>query len=171
MYKEGMPVTSFVSSGNVLSLEKLIEKEGLELFGGGLKDKSWQAQKAYSETYYNSIRNRTEPTDIGKIADNTGFSTGDIQAIRNHIFINEHDLGDGETGRFASDWQIAQAWQRMEQGWKENEMVKYRDVDLLLLKHELEELTQMLKYGHNTVKAHEIAESKYSWDIRVKEIK
>jgi hypothetical protein len=100
----------------MLNLNQLIAKENLELFGAGLKDKSWQAQRAYSDTYYESIRNRKNPTDIEKIAGNTGFSQRDIESIRNHVFIKEHDLGSGEYGRFGSDWQIAQAWQRMEQG-------------------------------------------------------
>jgi len=52
-----------------------------------------------------------------------------------------------------------------------NGMAKYHDVDLLLLKHELEELTLMAKYGHNTMKAHEVTEGKYPWDIKVEEIK
>jgi len=170
LYKEGMPITSFVADGSVLSLKKMIEKEGLELFGGGLKDKSWQVQKAYSDTYYNSIRNRSEPTDIDKIAKNTDFSVNDIQAIRDHVFIDEHDLGDGKIGRFASDWQIAQAWQRMEQGWEGNGMKKYRDCDILLLKHELEELTIMAKYGYNAWEAHGLATKKYQWSKAIKEL-
>jgi hypothetical protein len=171
LYKEGMPITSFVSNGEKLNLHQLVEKEGLELFGAGLKDKSFHAQKAYSDTYYDAIRNRTDPTDIEKISNYTGFSYNDVRSIRNHLFIDEHDLGDGEFGRFSSNWQIAQSWQRMEQGWKGNDMDRYHDVDILLLRHELEELTQMVKYGYDTMKAHEVAESKYLWDIKSKDIK
>jgi hypothetical protein len=58
----------------------------------------------------------------------------------------------------------------MEQGWSGNDMTKYKDYDLLLLKHELEELTQILKYGYNTIDAHEKAESKYPWDVKIKEL-
>ena len=169
-YKDGMNIGAFVSNGSVLNLEQLVAKEGLELFGAGLKDKSWQAQKAYSDTYYNSIRNRKNPTDIKTISVNTGFSQKNIQAIRNHIFIDEHDLGTGRIGRFISDWQIAQAWQRMEQGWSGNRMDRYREYDILLLRHELEELTIISKFGYNTIKAHELAEEKYPWDIRIREV-
>jgi hypothetical protein len=148
-----------------------MEKEGLEFFGGGLRTGSWQARNAYANTYYESMRNRNNPTDIGKIAGNTGFLEDDIHSIRDHVFIQRHDMGEGVVERFGSDWQIAQAWQRMEQGWKGNEQDKYRDVDVLLLRHELEELTIMAKYGYNATEAHVRAEEKYPWDITIDRIK
>jgi hypothetical protein len=36
-YKDGLPITAFVAGGNKLTIRQLMEKEGLELFGGGLK--------------------------------------------------------------------------------------------------------------------------------------
>jgi hypothetical protein len=170
LYKQGMAVTSFVSDGKALNLRQLVEKEGFELFGAGLKDKSWQFKNAYANTYYDSIRNRKNPTDIDKIAANSGLSQKDIRSIRDHLFIKEHDLGEGDYGRFSSNWQIAQAWQRMEQGWAGNEMEQYKAADILLLNHEREELTQMSKHGYNALQAHEIAESKYPWDIAIDKI-
>jgi hypothetical protein len=170
-YKNGMPISSFVSYGSALNLRQLMEKEGLEFFGGGLKTGSWQARNAYADTYYESIRNRKNPTDIEKIAKSTGFSEDNIRSIREHVFVKEHDLGEGVTGRFGTDWQIAQAWQRMEQGWKENGQDRYKDVDILLLRHELEELTVMVKYGYNAIEAHLRAEEKYPWDITIDRIK
>jgi hypothetical protein len=170
-YKNGMPVSSFVSDGRTLSLRQLMEKEGLEFFGAGLKTGSWQARNAYADTYYEAIRNRKNPADIGKIAGNTGFSEDAIRSIREHVFIKEHDLGEGVTGRFGTDWQIAQAWQRMEQGWQGNDQDKYKDADILLLRHELEELTIMAKYGYNALEAHVQAEEKYPWGITIDRIK
>ena len=35
-------------------------------------------------------------------------------------------------------------------------------------KNELEELTQIIKNGYNTIKPHEIANRKYPWDIKNK---
>ena len=171
LYKDGMPITSFVGSGETLSLQQLIEKEGLVLFGGGLIDRSWQAQNAYADTYYSAIRNRSDPTDIEKISRNTGFSRDEVEAIRHHLFIkNDHELYDGKKDYLATDWKIAQAWQRMEQGWQGNGMDRYRDVDKLLLRHELEELTLIAKYGYTVAQAHEIVEEKYPWDVKIKEI-
>jgi hypothetical protein len=57
-----------------------------------------------------------------------------------------------------------------EQGWKGNSQDRYKDTDILLLRHELEELTQMAKHGYNTIEAHEKAEAKYPWDIKIKEL-
>jgi hypothetical protein len=165
-----MPITSFVSGGNKLTLEQLMKKEGLEFFGAGLKTGSWQARNAYADTFYEAIKNRKDPTDIANIAGNTGFSEDNVRSIRDHIFIKEHDLGNGDYGRLASDWQMAQAWQRMEQGWKGNGQDIYRNTDMLLLQHELEELTIMAKYGYNTIEAHEKAEAKYPWDVKIKEL-
>jgi hypothetical protein len=170
-YKNGMPISSFVSDGRTLTLRQLMEKEGLEFFGAGLKTGSRQAQNAYADTYYESIRNRKNPTDIAKIAENTGFAENNIQSIREHIFIKEHDLGEGVIDRFSTDWQIAQSWQRMEQGWKGNSQDKYREADILLLRHELEELTLIAKYGYNASEAHIRAEEKYPWDIMIDRIK
>lgn len=167
LYKEGMPISFFVTDDKTLTLRQLIENEGLELFGGGLKEKSPQAKKAYSDTYYESIRNRTNPTDIEKISDYTGFSYNEVQSIRNHLFIDKHDLGDGDFDYFATDWRIAQAWQRMEQGWKGNSMKAYHDIDILLLKHEIEELTIMAKFGYNATEAHRIVDKKYPWNATI----
>lgn len=128
-------------------------------------------QDAYSDRYYEAIRNRKNPTDIGKRAEHTGFSEDTIRLIREHLFIKEHDLGEGVTGRFDTDWQIAKAWQRMEQGWKGTEQDKYRDVYILLLRHELEELTIMVKYGYNVSEAHDKANEKYYWAIEIDRIK
>ncbi|MDR1301449.1 MAG: hypothetical protein LBK43_03150 [Treponema sp.] len=97
------------------------------------------------------------------------FSKDTIRSIREHIFIQKHDLGEDVIDRFGTDWQIAQAWQRMEQGWKGHGQEKYHDVDLLLLRHELEELTVMAKYGYNASDAHDKAEEKYAWDIKMRE--
>jgi hypothetical protein len=168
-YKDGLPITAFVAGGNKLTIRQLMEKEGLEFFGGGLKTGSWQARNAYADTYYEAVRNRKDPTDIGNIAEHTGFSEEDVRQIREHVFIREHDLGEGVTGRFSTDWQIAQAWQRMEQGWKGNSQGAYRDTDLLLLRHELEELTVMAKNGYDYPTAHEKANEKYPWNKKVKE--
>jgi len=171
LYKSSMPITSFIGSGETLSLQQLIKKEGLELFGGGLIDKTWQAQKAYADTYYTAIRNRDDPTDIENISRNTSFSREEVESIRNHLFIkDDHVLYEDQRGRLATDWKIAQAWQRMEQGWNGNGMDRYRDVDKLLLRHELEELTLIAKHGYTVAQAHEIVEKEYPWDIKIKEI-
>jgi hypothetical protein len=133
--------------------------EGAET--GALRDKTDGEQQEYAFKYYDAIRNRKYPTDIQKIAKNTGFSEENISLIRNHIFIEKHDLGEGKIDRFFPYWRIAQAWSRLEQN-------KGTDHDILLLNHELDELTIMRERGYNYPKAHELADEKYPWDIEIK---
>lgn len=130
---------------------------------GGLKDRPEGDQDAHAEKYYRAIRNRKGATDIRKIAEHTGISEADIAAVRNHLFMAEHDLGEGARSRFAADYKIALAWQRMEEG------KGILASDLVLLRHELEELTLMAKYGYDYPKAHELANKKYSWGVLVKD--
>jgi hypothetical protein len=137
---------------------------------GALRDKTDIERMAYSDTYYESIRNRKSKSDILAIAKNTGFSNEEINAIREHIFIKEHNLGDGIVERFASDYEQAQAWQRMERGWNIHGDEKYKDVDILLLNHELEELTIMAKYEYDYPMAHTIAHEKYPWSMKIMEV-
>ncbi len=127
---------------------------------GGILDKSWIEQEKHAETYYKAIRNRKSQSDIQAIVKNTGFSIEDVTAIRNHVFIEEHDFEDGGRGRFDCDINIALAWQRLEQG-------NFTDLDILLLNHELEELTIMKSTGYYYEKAHELANKKYNWQKEV----
>ncbi|MDR0525385.1 MAG: hypothetical protein LBG90_05885, partial [Spirochaetaceae bacterium] len=131
---------------------------------GALRDKNNDEQTRFSEEYYNAIRNRKSKSDIDAIAKNTGFSTIQITNIRNHIFEEIHDLGDGRIERFDTDWRIAQAWQRLEQG-------KYNELDSMLLHHELYELTLMREKGYNYEEAHIEAHKKYPWGTLIKDEK
>jgi hypothetical protein len=137
---------------------------------GALRDKSSKEQDKFADEYYESIRNRKIATDIAVIAENSGFSQEDIMAIRNHMFIEKHDLGDGRFERFDSSWLQAQAWQRMERNWKTSGDERYRDVDVLMLHHELEELTIMKRRGVNYHIAHDETNEKYNWWLAIKEL-
>ena len=128
---------------------------------GGILDKSWKEQDRHAEVYYEAIRNRKSQSDIQAIAKNTGFSIEDITAIRNHVFIEEHGFADGRHERFGNDIDIALAWQRLEQG-------NFTDLDILLLNHELEELTIMKSTGYYYERAHWIASKKYPWEFTKK---
>jgi len=137
---------------------EIVVEDGLPGGGdsGGLRDKSTREQEKHAEMYYESIRNRKSKSDIQKIAKYTEFSEEQISAIRDHIFINEHDMGDGMKERFYPDYRMAQAWQRLEQGQGTQE-------DMLLLHHEFFELTIMRKHGYNYGRAHPMANEKYPW--------
>jgi hypothetical protein len=123
---------------------------------GALKDKSQVEQDKFSDEYYKAIRNRKIKSDIDTIVKNTSFTKEQITDIREHIFEKTHDLGDGRISKFDSDWRMAQAWQRLEQG-------KGTELDIMLLNHELEELTIMREKGYNYDDAHVEANEKYPW--------
>ena len=123
---------------------------------GGLRDKSDTEQQKHADMYYESIRNRKSKSDIRAIAKHTEFSEAQISAIRDHVFINEHDMGDGVTKRFAPEYLMALAWQRLEQG-------KGTEIDVLLLHHEHYELTIMQEHGYSYDVAHPMANEKYPW--------
>jgi len=112
--------------------------------------------RAHANRYYESIRHRTSDSDVKNIARNINFPEKVVQSIKNHIFLDEHDLGDGVTGRFSPDYNMAQAWWRLEQG-------THTELDIMLLKHELIELTQMRRHGYDYETAHEIAEKYHNW--------
>ena len=81
----------------------------------------------------------------------TGITETDIAAIRTHVFEEKHDLEAGHT-YFDPSAEIALAWQRLEQG-------NFTELDVLLLRHELEELTIMKDKGYD---------EKYPWEYKKK---
>nr|WP_285846123.1 T7SS effector LXG polymorphic toxin [Bacillus safensis] len=80
-----------------------------------------------AEEMYESFR-KTK-ADIKSISKNTGMPEHRIQRIKEHLFIKEHIKEHG-VGRFDSDYQIAQAWDRLQKG-------TYKKNDIDLLNHEL----------------------------------
>jgi len=119
---------------------------------------------AHATRYYEFIRNRTSDSDVKKIARNINFPEKVVRAIKNHIFLDGHDLGDGVTGRFSPSYDMAQAWWRLEQG-------QHTELDIMLLKHELVELTQMKRHGYAYGVAHEIANRYHNWKAEVDKLK
>ena len=104
------------------------------------------ARKMY-ETY------RRRNSDIPKIARVTGHTEDEIKIVKDHIFINEHDLDSGRK-RFDPDFQQAQSWIRLESGNPEAH-------DIILIEHELIEERLMreehLSYDDAHEKANEVA--------------
>ena len=92
-----------------------------------------KAAEEHAVKYYESVRHMT--TDIAKIAKATSINEDKINKIKNHIFIQEHDLLDGHK-RFAPSYDMAQSWQRLISG-------DIKEQDIVLLKHEYAELRYM----------------------------
>lgn len=168
LFKNGAPLKGFTVDGKTMSLSKWKQVEGNtekygtpNLAGGGIKKSDQTRRDAHANTFYEEIRNRKSATDVVKVSMNTGFSENEIKNIRNHIFTDIHDFDEGVKSRFAPDFEISQAWQRMEAG-------KAADSDLVLLRHELKELTLMRENGYTYEKAHEIAHKDFPWAELIK---
>ena len=124
---------------------------------GALNPNSDRALK-HAATYYESVRHMT--TDCARIAANTGFREQDIRVIKNHVFIEEHDLQSGR-GRFFPDYEMAQSWQRLIDGRNIQER------DIVLLNHEYIE-SIFMKDDLSAVEAHEKAQRIYNYAALLK---
>ncbi|MCF2941266.1 WXG100 family type VII secretion target, partial [Paenibacillus alkaliterrae] len=80
-----------------------------------------------ADAMYESFRKSN--VDVQDIAKNTGVSENRIQIIKDHLFFKEHIKEHG-VGRFEADYEIAQAWDRLQKG-------TYKQQDIDLLNHEL----------------------------------
>lgn len=127
---------------------------------GGILDKSQKEQDAYAKRAYEEIRKKNAKSDIAKVAKSSGLTTEEVEKVRNHLFFAEHKLTKG-LSRFDESPEIANAWEALEQG-------RPKPLDIMLIKHELEELTIMEKYGYDYDKAHLLANRKYPWEYKKK---
>ena len=125
---------------------------------GGILDKSPEEQDAYAKRAYEEIRKKDEKSDIQKVAKSSGLKKSEVRKVRNHLFFEKHKLSKGFV-RFDESAEIANAWEALEQG-------RPSELDIILIKHELEELTIMEKYGYDYYKAHLLANRKYPWEYK-----
>lgn len=105
--------------------------------------RSWELDDKWGADAYDSIRNADDRGDVAENVRNvprldgsTGFTHGEIQAVKNHVFFEEHPLV-GENGgtvmsRFDPSSDIAEAWLRLRSG-------NFKPQDVTLLEHELAE--------------------------------
>lgn len=127
---------------------------------GGILDKSQKEQDAYAKRAYEEIRKKNADSDIAKVAKSSGLTKEEVAKVRNHLFFAEHNLEKG-LSRFDESAEIANAWEALEQG-------RAKELDIMLIKHELEELTIMEQYGYPYEKAHLLANRKYPWEFKKK---
>ncbi len=121
-------------------------------YSGGKKTENWK--NIHAKQMYEQIRHRT--TDVKKISEYTPFTEKAVDEIKQHMFFRKHKFADGSVRRFDYDFEQAQAWDRLSQG-------KGSETDVVLLKHEFVELTQMRLYDYVYEDAHEIANNKHNW--------
>lgn len=85
-------------------------------------------------------------TDVKRIAKASGFSEDEIATIKQYIFFETHDLGDGINARFAPDYMMAESWRRLIDG-------KPEPHDITMLKHEQMERS-LIEEGLSQDEAH-----------------
>ena len=129
--------------------------------GGAIPRDDNERMDAHAEMFYEEIRKRK--SDVTAIAKNTGFSAEDIDKIKQHVFIDKHDLGTEELSRFTPDYDMAVSWQRLIDGRNIKEM------DIVLLNHELVE-ARLMSEGISYEKAHSDADAVYSYTKYVREL-
>lgn len=111
----------------------------------GALDPYSKAADEHAKRYYQLVRHMT--TDTQKISENTNIAKDKIDKIKEHIFVKEHDLWDGQKRRFDPSYHMSQSWQRLISG------KNIQEQDWILLKHEYCELRYMEK-GFTQDQAH-----------------
>ena len=120
----------------------------------GARNPYGKAADEHAKKYYEAVRKMT--TDVSRIARNTGYSNEQIQAVKNYLFVDKHDLGEKIHRQFDPDYMIAESWKRLIQG---SDIKKH---DLTLIEHEIKE-QKMIKAGVSQAEAHESVSEKFNY--------
>ena len=118
-----------------------------------------KAAEEHAIRYYEEIRKRA--SDVNKIAAATGYEKEEIQAVKNYIFMDKHDLRGEEKELFDPDYMMAESWRRLQEG-------KAEPHDLTLIKHELLEKS-LVEKGYTQKEAHKIASKMYNYGKEAEE--
>ena len=132
--------------------KKMDEKFSSEI-SGALNPNSREAQK-HADVYYESVRKMT--TDIDNISKNTGYTNEYISKVKEHLFMQKHDLGGENLEYFYADYEIGQSWQRLIDG------KNIQTHDYILLQHEYAEQNYMSK-GYSQQQAHDMANKEFNY--------
>lgn len=125
---------------------------------GALNPDSPRAQD-HADKYYESVRHMK--TDVKRISENVDFSEYDIAQIKNHIFMQKHDLGNSEPEYFYPCYEMAESWQRLIDG---RNIQKH---DITMLNHEKME-HELMEKGYSQYEAHKITEEKFNYGLEAK---
>ena len=134
----------------------LLSKQSNPISGGisgAISDTNSPEARKFAKTEYGSIRKRK--VDVKRIAKNTGYSEKQIEEIKKYLFVDKHDLDDGESRRFDPSFEIAQSWNRLMRGNAEKH-------DLTLIKHEIFE-KELIGKGLSQDEAHRLASKKFNY--------
>ena len=125
----------------------------------GARNPFGETAKEHAERYYGLVRSMK--TDVKKIAEATGFSEDDIQSVKDFIFLQKHDLGNGVLEYFEPDFMMAESWRRLQAGIPEPH-------DLTLVRHELME-QRLMKSGMAQDEAHRLTSKTYNYGKEAQE--
>lgn len=135
-------------------VRKVVEKaKENDIIKTGARNPYSETADKHAEKYYGLVRSMK--TDVSKIVKNTGYSTEEIQEIKEYLFIDKHDLGENGMRQFYPDYMIAESWKRLQNG----DIKKH---DLTLIKHEIME-KKLVREGLTQDKAHTLASEKYNY--------
>ena len=119
----------------------------------GARNPYGEKAKEHARKYYGLVRSMT--TDVAKISNATGMSKADVQSVKDFIFLDKHDLGNGKLEYFEPDYMMAESWRRLVDGKPEKH-------DITLLNHEIME-KQMMQQGFSQEEAHLQTSKKYDY--------
>jgi hypothetical protein len=136
-------------------------------FDGSVR--SFEQAEKWANDAYDVIRGSDDVADIAdnlrhapRVDGHTGFTSEEIQAVKNHLFVDEHPLEGSNGGivnsRFDPSPDIAEAWLRLRSDG-------YMPQDLTLLEHELAEHDYWRRHpGVSYPEAHRAANSVANWE-------
>lgn len=134
---------------------------------GGLNVSQIYSVEAESKAFrmYSYIKNNLK-MDVYNIAINTGYSVEQIRILKDYLFINSHQLISGYEP-FHPNYEIGQSWLRL-CGHTKN--MNIQPHDLLLIKHELYEISLLLNDKRLTqIQAHKQAEIIFNYSLASRE--
>jgi len=129
---------------------------------GAIPRNDIKRMQEHAQRYYEEIRKRS--SDVKSIENNTEFSKDDLEKIKQHIFINKYDLGYEAPKSFDPDYDMAVSWQRLIDG------KDIREMDIIMLKHELMEYDLMVEKGLSYEEAHAITDKEYCYSKYINEL-
>ena len=150
------PVVESLEKGknNVKTIDNSKESDIIKAGGiSGARNPYGEKAQEHADRYYGLIRSMK--TDVSKIAKTTGFSEDKIQAVKDFIFNEKHDLGGTEKEYFQPDYMMSESWKRLING-------KPEPHDITLIKHEITE-RDLMKKGFSQSEAHIMASEKYNY--------
>ena len=139
-------------------------KSGIIKTGGKITQNNFLKVAEYEQqaTRYYGER-LLDDTDIVAISNHTNFSVEDITKIKKHMMSDVIKFKDGTAKPFDADIDQALAWKRLING------DNIKETDVLLLRHELEELTVMHEQNIVFEDAHLNANKLYNWEKAIEE--